>query len=91
MIILRTNSNKEYPIEWIGIADFDGCLRFEVADAADRMPELFAAFTDPAETETLTRVFDEDERVFTGFTGFKGMDLKPSGNLVIALMQRVAA
>ena len=91
MIILRTNSNKEYPIEWIGIADFDGCLRFEVVDAADRVPELFAAFSDPAETETLTRVFDEDERVFTGFTGFKGMDLKPSGNLVIALMQRVAA
>ena len=39
MIILRTNSQKEYPIEWIGIADFDGCLRFEVADAADRMPD----------------------------------------------------
>jgi len=91
MIILRTNSQKEYPIEWIGIADFDGCLRFEVTDAADRMPELFAAFSDPNETETLTRVFDEDERVFTGFTRFKGMDLKPSGNLVIALMQRVAA
>lgn len=91
MIILRTNSNKEYPIEWIGVADFDGCLRFEIADAADRMQELFAAFSDPQETETLTRVFDEDERVFTGFTGFKGMDLKPSGNVVIALMQRVAA
>ena len=91
MIILRTNSNKEYPIEWIGVADFDGCLRFEIADAADRMQELFAAFSDPQETETLTRVFDEDERVFTGFTRFKGMDLKPSGNLVIALMQRVAA
>ncbi len=91
MIILRTNSNKEYPIEWIGIADFDGCLRFEVADAADRMPELFAVFTDPSATETLTRVFDEDRRVFTGYTGFKGMDLKPSGSVVIALMRRAAA
>ena len=62
MIILRTNTKKEFEIEWIGVADFDGCLRFEIADAADRMPELFAAFSDPNETETLTRVFDEDER-----------------------------
>ena len=91
MIILRTNSNKEYPIEWVGISDFDGCLRFEVPEAADRMAELFSVFTDPAETEMLTRVFDEDERVFQGYTGFKGLDLKPSGSVVLALMKRVTA
>ena len=91
MIILRTNSNKEYPIEWVGISDFDGCLRFEVPDAAGRLAELFAAFTDPAETETLTRVFDEDRRVFTGYTAFKGIDLKPTGSVVIALMRGAAA
>ncbi len=88
MILLKTAANKTYSIEWIGISDFDGCLRFEIIDAADNMAELFATFTDPNETETLTRVFDEDERVFTGFTGFKGMDLKASGNVVVTLMRR---
>ena len=91
MITLQTAAGKSFPIEWVGIADFDGCLRFEVTAAADHMPELFAVFSDPRETETLTRVFDEDERVFTGYTGFKGMDLKPSGNVVVALMRRAAA
>ena len=91
MITLNTATGRSIPIEWVGISDFDGCLRFEVPDAAARMAELFAAFTDPAETETLTRVFDEDRRVFTGYTAFKGIDLKPTGSVVVALMRRAAA
>ena len=91
MIQLQTATDKTYPIEWVGISDFDGCLRFEVPDAAAGMAELFAAFTDPAETETLTRVFVEDRRVFTGYTVFKGIDCKPTGSVVVALMRRAAA
>ncbi len=91
MIVLQTANSREYPIEWVGISDFDGCLRFEVPDASGRLAELFAAFTDPEETETLTRVFDEDRRVFTGYTAFKGIDLKPTGSVVIALMRGAAA
>ena len=85
MITLRTARNTVFPIEWIGVSDFDGSLRFETTEAD--MPRLFVLFNDPAETAVLTRVYDEDEKAYTGFTAFKGIERMASGNTVVRLMR----
>ena len=85
MISLKTNRGTVFSIEWIGISDFDGSLRFETTDGD--MPKLFAIFTDPKHTQTLKRVFDETEKSYEGFTRFKGFDRLPSGNVVIRLLK----
>ncbi|MBR0161963.1 MAG: hypothetical protein IJQ02_11870 [Oscillospiraceae bacterium] len=74
-----------FPIEWIGISDFDGSLRFETGETD--MAKLFQVFADPKHTQELVRVFDETERVYEGYTFFKGMDWLPSGNVVIRLLK----
>ncbi|MBQ9664290.1 MAG: hypothetical protein IJV40_14180 [Oscillospiraceae bacterium] len=84
MLKLITAQNTSLPIEWIGISDFDGSLRFETA--VQDMPTLFAIFNDPEHTRSLTRVFDEDRRTFEGFTVFKGIERMATGNIVIRLM-----
>ena len=83
MMTLRTAQKTEIPITWIGISDFDGSLRFETTET--NMPELFGIFTDPEHTICLTRVFDESERDFEGFTAFKGIEKMANGNIVIRL------
>ena len=85
MIELLTAQNTSLPIEWIGISDFDGSLRFETTETD--MPTLFAIFNDPEHTRCLTRVFDEDRRSFEGFTVFKGIERMATGNIVIRLMK----
>ena len=84
MLELLTAQNTSLPIEWIGISDFDGSLRFETT--VQEMPTLFAIFNDPEHTRCLTRVFDEDRRSFEGFTVFKGIERMATGNIVIRLM-----
>ena len=71
MITLLTANGVSFPISWIGISDFDGSLRFEVL--SDDMEVLYCVFTDPGQTQTLTRIFDGDEKTFEGFTVFKGI------------------
>lgn len=93
-LFLKTNSGKLYEINWIGVADFDGVLRFELTDMAyySENPELLinhivSVFTNPEETKKLIRVFPElqDEKIFNGFTKFKGLDMKSDDNIVISL------
>lgn len=87
MLLLRTATGKEYPIAWIGVSELDGSLRFEVT-GEQNMFELVTVFIRPEETQTLTRVFDEDEKEFSGFTVFKGVDKKfGDGGIVIALVK----
>ena len=83
MITLRTAQNTVLPIEWIGVSDFDGSLRFETPETD--MPRLFALFNDPAETAVLTRIYDEDEKAYAGFTAFKGIERMASGNTVVRM------
>ena len=83
MITLRTAKNTVLPIEWIGVSDFDGSLRFETPETD--MPRLFGLFNDPAETAVLTRIYDEDEKAYAGFTAFKGIERMASGNTVVRL------
>ena len=86
MLRLKTAKNMEIPINWIRISDFDGSLRFETTEAD--MPELFRIFNDPEHTTCLTRVFDEAEKSFEGFTSFKGIERMGNGCTVVRLMAK---
>jgi hypothetical protein len=85
MLKLRTAKNTEIPINWIGISDFDGSLRFETTET--NLAELFMIFNDPEHTICLTRVFDEAEKDFEGFTFFKGIERMGNGCTVVRLMK----
>jgi len=89
-IFLKTNTGKTYEIEWIGVADYDGCLRFELVSAECFVNDVITVFTDPAETKVLTRCYPicDVDRVFEGFTKFKSLDIKSNGNIVIGLLPR---
>ena len=82
---MLTASGKEFSVDWCGRSTIDFALRFEAVGSS--MSELLTTFTDAEETATLTHVFDGHETVYTGFTIFKGVDLKPSGTIVVALME----
>ena len=84
MLRLKTAKNVEIPINWIGISDFDGSLRFETTET--NLAELFMIFNDPENTICLTRVFDEAEKDFEGFTSFKGIERMGNGCTVVRLM-----
>ena len=84
MLTLRTAQNYIISVNWIGISDFDGSLRFETPETD--LATLFSVFSDPEHTATLTRIFDEDEKTFSGFTAFKGLERMANGCTVIRLM-----
>ena len=84
MLRLRTAKDYEIPLNWIGVSDFDGSLRFESPETD--LATLFSVFSDPSHTSVLTRVFDEDEKTFSGYTAFKGIERMGTGTTVIRLM-----
>ena len=86
MLKLKTAKGTEVPINWIGISDFDGSLRFETTET--NLAELFMIFNDPEHTICLTRVFDEAEKDFEGFTSFKGIERMGNGCTVMRLMAK---
>ena len=86
MLKLITATNKTYPVNWAALSHLDGSLRFEVSSGD--FAELYRVFTDPTETETLTRVFDENETVFEGYTDLFRIERMPSG-VVIGLRRGV--
>ena len=71
MLTLHTAQNYIIPVNWIGVSDFDGSLRFETPETD--LATLFSVFSDPSHTSALTRIFDEDKKTFSGFTAFKGL------------------
>ena len=83
MLTIETAQGTSLPINWIGISDLDGSLRFETSEPD--IATLFSIFSDPEHTRTLTRVFDEDLKTFEGFTGFKGIERMGTGNIVVRL------
>lgn len=80
-----TATGKEFSILWCGPSTIDFALRFEVSNDYT-MAEILATFTNPEETETLTHDFDNHQTVYNGYTTFKGVDMKPGGSVVVALM-----
>ena len=85
MLTIETAQGTSISITWIGISELDGSLRFETTEP--NMATLFSIFSDPEHTRTLTRVFDEDRKIFEGFTGFKGIERMATGNIVIRLFR----
>lgn len=83
-----TAKSKKFDVRWCGASTIDLALRFEVTDST--MQDVLATFTDTKETITLTHVFDERETVYRNYTVFKGVDMKPSGSIVVALMEESA-
>ena len=83
MLTIETAQGTSLPINWIGISDLDGSLRFETSEPD--IATLFSSFSAPEHTRTLTRVFDEDRKTFEGFTGFKGIERMGTGNIVVRL------
>ena len=83
MLKLITAQGTELPLNWIGISELDGSLRFETPETD--LATLFGIFNDPEHTRSLTRVFDEDRKTFEGFTVFKGIEKMATGNTVIRL------
>ena len=81
-----TATGKVYSILWCGPSTIDFALRFEVTNEYT-MTEILTTFTNPTETATLTHDFDNHQTVFTGYTTFKGVDTKPGGSIVVALMK----
>ena len=84
MLQLRTAQNYTIPVNWIGVSDFDGSLRFETPETD--LATLFSVFSDSNHTAILSRVFDEDVKTFNGFTNFKGIEKLATGNTVIRLL-----
>lgn len=80
-----TATGKEFKIDWCGPSTIDFALRFEVVEST--MAEILGTFTNPEECAELTHVFDEHETIFRGYTKFRGVDLKPGGSIVVALME----
>ena len=83
MLTLETAQGTTLPLNWIGISELDGSLRFETPETD--LATLFSIFNDPEHTRSLTRVFDEDRKTFEGFTVFKGIERMPTGNTVLRL------
>lgn len=84
---LKMSTGTEFDILWDGVSTIDGTLRFAVVNAT--MAEIFAAFSDPHACSTLTRVWDGIESVYTGYTVFRGVDLKPDGEIVVSMNPEV--
>ena len=82
-IILRTATGKLFPIRWIGVATIDGKLRFEIARGD--LSEVFSTFTNPNETKMLERIFNDDVKVFAGYTNFGGVAVNYDGAIVVTL------
>jgi len=80
-----TETGKEFNVNWCGQATIDFVLRFEVVNGT--MTNILSTFMNPVETAKLTHIFDENRAVYTGFTKFKGVDLKPNDAVVVSLME----
>ena len=80
-----TATGKEFNVNWCGQATIDFVLRFEVVNST--MANILSTFMNPIETAKLTHIFDENRAVYTGFTKFKGVDLKPNDAVVVSLME----
>lgn len=78
-----TSSGKEWQIKWCGVSAFDNVLRFEIVNST--MQDVLLTFTDESETETLRYYFDAEETVYTGYSVFKGVDLRHDGGIVVSL------
>lgn len=80
---LTLASGKKFNVLWDGVSSIDGSLRIAVSGAT--MQDVISAFTEPGACKKIIRTWDGIESVYTGFSVFRGVDLKPDGEIVVAL------
>ena len=83
MITIRTAKGEEFKIAWAGVATIDGVLRFAVVGA--ELPAIIEAFTNPDNCAQLTRVFDNNEMTFDGYTVFRGVQIQYDDSVIVSM------
>lgn len=83
MITLKTFCGDTFQIEWVGVANIDGVLRFAVVGA--ELSDILAAFTNPDNCAILTRSFDNDEQTFSGYNVFRGVQVAYDGSVIVSM------
>lgn len=83
MQTITTATRKTYQVGWCGLSTIDYALRFGVK--GESMINVLQVFMDVAETETLVHTFDEHSSEYDGYIVFRGVDLKPNGEIVVSL------
>ena len=83
MIQIRTANNDLFQIAWAGVSSIDGILRFAVINP--NIAEVFSVFSNPANCSTLTRVFDNQETVYSGYSVFRGITVNFDGSVIVAM------
>lgn len=81
--LIRTATGKEFAEAWDGVSTIDGILRISIVGST--LDELHAVFRDPAETVTLTRIWDGQESVYTGYTNYMGVTRNMAGEMIVGL------
>lgn len=83
MITIKTVNNDVFEIAWAGVATIDGVLRFAILNA--NLIDVMTAFTNPVNCTILTRIFDENEKEFTGFTVFRGIQIAYDNSVIVSM------
>lgn len=80
---IRTKT-QEFNIAILGVASFDGALRFEILNPD--LPKIFATFTDPSELDVIVHVWDDStEQRYEHFSVFKSINVQATGSVIVAL------
>lgn len=74
---------REFDIAIMGVSPYDDVLRIEITGA--NLNEVFSAFSDKEETETLIHDWDGVKTTLRGFTKFQSIDAMKNGNFIVAL------
>lgn len=85
MQTITTATGKTYQVGWCGLSTIDYVLRFGVR--GESMVDVLQVFMNAEETETLVHTFDERTNEYDGYITFRGVDLKPNGEIVVSLSQ----
>lgn len=85
MQTITTATGKVFQVGWCGLSTIDYVLRFGVK--GESMIDVLQVFMSPSETETLLHTFDERTNEYDGYIVFRGVDLKPNGEIVVSLSQ----
>lgn len=83
MQTIKTATDKEFEISWAGVSTIDGFFRFALKD--NDMGTAFATFSNPTETVTLTRYFDNIPKEYIGYTTLRGIAMDMQGGIVVSL------
>lgn len=84
MIKIITAQGTEFATNWIGVSELDGSLRFEITGTD--MSTAYGVFSDREHTKEITRSFDDDTRVFEGYTRLIRLAQMQTG-IVVGLMR----